>query len=203
VIIALIGLCITKLSQREYLAAVRYAEEAGEVALRAGDRTRRSAALNNMSIALIELGRLDAARAAIDEALAGYRESGNRRGEADALANLGFAEERAGAPARELYLASLAVYRELDFDEGKVEILEALGRLEVAEGRPAGGLRLLAVAGRERARLGAPGYHPDRVETVRAARAAAAAALGARTPRILEQAHDLRLNAVVAELVDL
>jgi predicted ATPase/DNA-binding SARP family transcriptional activator len=97
-IIALIGLCITKLSQRDYHAAVRYAGAARDLAGQVGDVVRRSAALNNLSIALIRLDRLAEARVAIEEALAGYQETGNRRGEADALANLGEAAERAGEP---------------------------------------------------------------------------------------------------------
>ena len=202
-IIALIGLCITKLSQRDYASAVAHAEQARDLAEQVGDVVRRSAALNNMSIGLIQLDRLAEARVAIEEALAGYQQTGNRRGEADALANLGEAAERAGEPARELYLRSLARYRELDFDEGKVEMLEALGRLEVSSGRPAGGLRLLAVARRERARLGAPGYHAEKAARVRAAAEHARSTLGAGAAEVLAQARDLRLDAAVAELVDL
>lgn len=200
---ALGGLCITALAQQDYVAALEYGTRSGELAEQAGDRQRYASALNNIGLALRCLGRLPEAESTSVQALENWRAVGDQRGEAATLSNLGRLARMSGdtAQARAKYTASLAQYRGLDLVEGMLDMLEALAGIEVEQGRAESGLLLLTVAQRERDRLGAPLFVQDEIDDRDQALAAAHSALGQAAPVIVEQAHNLVLDAVVDELL--
>jgi predicted ATPase/DNA-binding SARP family transcriptional activator len=177
---ALNGLCMTSQAQGDYQASLRFGEESEQLARKAGNPRGIAAALNNIGCTLRVMGRLDDAAARFAEALDGFRAIADRRGEAAALTNLGIVARRRGdlAMSRRLSMESLSLYRQLEIKEGQLDMVEAMACLEVAEGRHREALRLLLVAERERAALGAPVFTPDEVADRDAALAAARAAVG-------------------------
>ena len=138
--------------------------------------------------------------AVVHPALAGFREIGERRGEAAALANLSIVDRRRGdLPASRIRMTeSLRLYTELEIAEGQVDAIEALAQLEILEHRPAAGLARLALAERERTSLGAPIFTPDEAADRDAAETRARAAL---TPAEIADAYRTATATTLAEAV--
>jgi tetratricopeptide (TPR) repeat protein len=130
-----------------------------------GDRRRIAATENNIAATLRNLGRPADAIAALERALALFRELDDRRGEAAAASNLAIAAWQTGelAGSRRWWATALPLYRDLDMTEGMLDIVDGVACLFAADGRPADALRLITVADRERHRLGAPQLGPDEV----------------------------------------
>jgi hypothetical protein len=150
------------------------------------------------------LDRAQEAEDAVRSGLQAFRAIGDRRGEAAALNCLAILAQRAGdlQLARRTALESLAMYQGLQLPEGQLDALETIASVEVAEGSPASALRLVAVADRERQRLGAAALTLDEQETHQATLAAARAALTqAAQAAALDEARLTRLEEAVAELV--
>jgi predicted ATPase/DNA-binding SARP family transcriptional activator len=191
------NLCMTATGQRDFEAALRYAEGCRREAERAGDERGLAIAANNTATVLRCVGRLDEAEAGFGESLERFRRCGDHRGEAAAVFNLGVVAARRDnrAEAREHYLRSLALYRDLQLAEGELDALEALACLDAVENRRAEAWTKLRVAERERRRLGAPTFVPDEIDS----REAALAVLGEppREPRTAEPTLD---ELVAAEL---
>jgi predicted ATPase len=201
---ALNGLCITACYHRDYETALRYAGASLERAIAAGSRYGETNSLNNLGVVLRSLDRLGEAEAALDRALQGARETGNRRLEGGALSNLALVAHQGGdmARARERALASLSVYDGLQFLEGVLDALRTIAAVEVAEGRPESGLQLLAVMARERELVGVPVLNSEEREMEESTRTAASEALTAdRRDAVLAQARRTALDAVTAALL--
>jgi predicted ATPase/DNA-binding SARP family transcriptional activator len=200
---ALMGLCVTAVAQRDFEAALGFAEECRRLAERTGNRRRLGALLNSAGIALRCLGRMAEANEHFIEALEIFTTLDDRRGAAAAYCNLGFVARHAGdvVQARRHYRRSLALYREMGLVEGQLDDLDALALLEIAEGRPAAGVRLLAIADRELRRLGVTQFVPDELAARAAGWAAARAALGERVAEIVAAAASEPLEPVVDALL--
>jgi predicted ATPase/DNA-binding SARP family transcriptional activator len=204
VLAALNNLLITAQAQEDYPASLEFGQEAIRAAEEAGDRRMTAAASNNTAGTLRCMGRLDEAEPLFARALAGFRDLGDRRGEAAALSNLSTTDRRRGrhAPARESMLAALAIYTDLGITEGQLDAVEGLAQLDIAAGDAAGGLRLLALAERERGALGAPSFTPDEVADKESAEATARSHLGtAERAAIYREADALTLAEVVDALL--
>jgi tetratricopeptide (TPR) repeat protein len=150
------------------------------------------------------MGRLDEAEPLFIRALDGFRALNDRRGEAAALSNLSTTDRRLGryAPARKAMLEALAVYTELGIAEGQLDAVEGLAQLDILEGDAEGGLRLLAVAERERTELGAPSFTPDEIADRDQAEAAARGALSpAEVARAYRSSAEMSLDQVVVALL--
>ncbi|HKF78341.1 MAG TPA: BTAD domain-containing putative transcriptional regulator [Candidatus Dormibacteraeota bacterium] len=198
------NLAITVQALGDLQTALKLGTESVEWARRAGSRRGIAASQNNLGSTLRCLGRLDEAEGLFQESLAAFSALDDRRGQAAALLNLAFVERLRGrlAPAWSLAVRGLALFRELDLMEGELDAVEAIACLEVAGGRAAAALRLLAVADRERANLGAPVFVPDEVAQRAAAQAAARAALGTEeSDRVLTRAAEEGLPGIVTELL--
>ncbi|MFC4070054.1 BTAD domain-containing putative transcriptional regulator [Actinoplanes subglobosus] len=204
VLAALNNLLITAQAQEDYPASLEFGREAIRAAEEAGDKRMTAAASNNTAGTLRCMGRLDEAEPLFTRALDGFRELGDRRGEAAALSNLSTTDRRRGrhAPAREAMLAALRIYTDLGITEGQLDAVEGLAQLDIAAGDAAGGLRLLALAERERAALGAPSFTPDEIADKESAEATARAGLGtAERAAIYREADALTLSDVVNALL--
>ncbi|MDI6099467.1 BTAD domain-containing putative transcriptional regulator [Actinoplanes sp. NEAU-A12] len=180
VLAALNNLLITAQAQEDYPASLEFGFEALRTAREASDARMVAAASNNTAGTLRCMGRLDEAEPLFARALQGFRELGDRRGEAAALTNLSATDRRRGrsAPARSAMREALAIYTELGIVEGQLDAVEGLAQLDVLEGDAAGGLRLLALAARERSALGAPSFTPDEIADRDAAERTARESLG-------------------------
>jgi predicted ATPase/DNA-binding SARP family transcriptional activator len=204
VLAALNNLLITAQAQEDYPASLEFGRAAIRAAEEAGDQRMTAAASNNTGGTLRCMGRLDEAEPLFARALAGFRELGDRRGEAAALSNLSTTDRRRGrhAPAREAMRAALRIYTELGITEGQLDAVEGLAQLDIADGDAAGGLRLLALAERERAALGAPSFTPDEIADKESAEATARSGLGtAERATIYREADALTLSEVVNALL--
>jgi predicted ATPase len=204
VLAALNNLLITAQAQADYPASLEFGRAAIRAAEEAGDQRMIAAASNNTAGTLRCMGRLDEAEPLFTRALGGFRALGDRRGEAAALSNLSTTDRRRGrpAPARESMLAALAIYTDLGITEGQLDAVEGLAQLDIAAGDAVGGLRLLALAERERAALGAPSFTPDEVADKESAEATARASLGtAERAAIYREADALTLSEVVNALL--
>jgi tetratricopeptide (TPR) repeat protein len=201
---ALNSLCITLHAEGDYEAALGFALESLETAREARNQRGVAISLSNMGNILRCLDRAQEAEDAVRSGLQAFREIGDRRGEAAALNCLAILARRVGdlTLARGASLESLALYQGLDLPEGQLDTLETIASVEVAEGSPAGALRLVAVADRERRRLGAAALTRDEHETHEATLAAARAALTqAAQATALDEARLTRLEDAVAGLV--
>jgi hypothetical protein len=150
------------------------------------------------------MGRLDEAEELFARGLAGFRALNDRRGEAAALTNLSTVDRRRGryATARESMREALVIYTELGITEGQLDAVEGLAQVDVLEGDPAGGLRLLALAERERSALGAPSFTPDEIADRQQTEAAARERLGpAGVASAYREASTTTLEQVVAALL--
>jgi predicted ATPase/DNA-binding SARP family transcriptional activator len=187
---ALNNLLITAHAQSDFVASLSYGQAALVLAERGGDPRRVAATENNIAATLRSLSRPVEALAALERALALFREIDDRRGEAAAASNLAITARLAGDPAgsRRWWAVALPLYRALDLDEGMLDVVDGVGCLLAAEGRAADALRLIAVADRERHRLGAPQLGPDEVVGREAALATARAALGPSAAAAVEAA---------------
>ncbi|MEU8665255.1 hypothetical protein, partial [Actinoplanes philippinensis] len=86
--------------------------------------------------------------------------------------------------------------------EGQLDAVEGLAQLNIAAGDAASGLRLLALAERERAALGAPSFTPDEIADKESAEATARSSLGtAERAAIYREADALTLSEVVDALL--
>ncbi|MCY1139780.1 BTAD domain-containing putative transcriptional regulator [Actinoplanes sp. Pm04-4] len=203
-IAALNNLLITAQAQEDYPASLAFGHEALDLAEQAGDARMVAAASNNTAGTLRCMGRLDEAEPLFIRALDGFRALNDRRGEAAALSNLSTTDRRLGryAPARKAMLEALAVYTELGIAEGQLDAVEGLAQLDILEGDAEGGLRLLAVAERERTELGAPSFTPDEIADRDQAEAAARGALSpAEVARAYRSSAEMSLDQVVAALL--
>ncbi|MFG1889189.1 BTAD domain-containing putative transcriptional regulator [Micromonospora sp. NPDC049051] len=201
---ALNNLLITAQAQEDYPASLAFGHEALRIAEDDADARMVAAASNNTAGTLRCMGRLDEAEELFHRALAGFRALNDRRGEAAALTNLSTIDRRRGryAPARAAMREALAIYTELGIAEGQLDAVEGLAQLDVAEGDPAGGLRLLALAERERSALGAPSFTPDEIADRDRAEAEARARLGpTEVARAYRQATVTTLAEAVAQLL--
>jgi predicted ATPase/DNA-binding SARP family transcriptional activator len=203
-IAALNNLLITAQAQEDYPASLEFGYEALRVAEEEGNARMVAAASNNTAGTLRCLGRLAEAEVLFRRGLDGFRALSDRRGEAAALSNLSTTDRRLGRlePARAFMISALEIYTSLGIVEGQLDALEGLAQLDVLEGAHAGGLRLLVLAERERAALGAPSFTPDEIADREAAEQAARTALGpAEVAGVYRSAGALVLADVVAELV--
>lgn len=177
------SLCSTAIGQADFEAALVYADHSRVQAEKVGADRGLAIAANNTAAVLRCLDRLDEAAAGFTEALDLFGRCGDHRGEAAALNNLGLVAARQGRTkeARDLYLRSLALYHELRLEEGELDILEGWAALDPA-GDPVEAVTLLAVAERERRRLGAPVFVPDETASRERALAIARAALAGDQP---------------------
>jgi tetratricopeptide (TPR) repeat protein len=201
---ALNSLCITLHAQGDYQAALGFALDSLERARGARNQRAIAASLNNLGNVLRCLDRTDEAEDALRAGMKAFREIGDRRGEAAALNCLAILARRVGdlELARRTGLESLAMYQGLQLAEGQLDAIETIASVEVAEGFPAIALRLLAVADRERQRLGAAALTRDEHETHQATLAAARAALTeAAHAAALDEARLTQLEEAVAALV--
>jgi tetratricopeptide (TPR) repeat protein len=203
-IAALNNLLITAQAQEDYPASLEFGYEALRLAEEASDARMVAAASNNTAGTLRCLGRLDEAEELFARGLAGFRALQDRRGEAAALTNLATTDRRRGryAPARASMCEALLIYTELGIAEGQLDAVEGLAQLDVLDGDPAGGLRLLALAERERSALGAPSFTPDEIADREQSEAAARAALGpAGVAQAYREASATTLEEAVAALL--
>ena len=108
----------------------------------------RGAALANLAEALVLVGRRGEARPLLDSALALQRRTGDRRGEAITLGQLGLLAEAAGdlAGAARLERAAIERYLEGGDRAGEASSRILLGRIETRLGRPVPGIEQLAEA---------------------------------------------------------
>jgi tetratricopeptide (TPR) repeat protein len=204
VLAALNNLLITAQAQEDYPASLEFGRAAIAAAEEASDARMLAAASNNTAGTLRCMGRLDEAEPLFTRALAGFRELGDRRGEAAALTNLSTTDRRRGrlVPARSAMLSALAIYTDLGITEGQLDAIEGLAQLDILEGDPARGLRLLAVAERERSALGAPSFTPDEVADKESAEETARAVLNAgEVATIYREANASTLPEAVATLL--
>ncbi len=193
------NLCMTATGQRDFTAALEYAENSRLAAEQVGADRGLAIAANNSAIVLRCMDRLPEADDGFAEALRLFRIVGDRRGEAAAIFNQGVVAARRDRSdeARDLLLRSLRMYAELELTEGEVDAVEALAGLEVAAGRGAVALRMLEAADIERRRLGAPLFVPDEVAAREAALTAARATVGPAAVQAVP------FEALVAELLGL
>jgi predicted ATPase/DNA-binding SARP family transcriptional activator len=204
VLAALNNLLITAQAQEDYPASLEFGRAAIAAAEELPDARMLAAASNNTAGTLRCMGRLDEAEPLFTRALAGFRELGDRRGEAAALTNLSTTGRRRGrlAEARSAMREALAIYTELGITEGQLDAVEGLAQLDILGGDAAGGLRLLAVAERERSALGAPSFTPDEISDKESAEATARSGLGtSEVATIYREANTLTLPEVVEALL--
>ncbi|GAA1647890.1 BTAD domain-containing putative transcriptional regulator [Actinoplanes couchii] len=204
VLAALNNLLITAQAQEDYPASLEFGHAAIRAAEEASDARMIAAASNNTAGTLRCMNRLDEAEPLFRRALDGFRALGDRRGEAAALSNLSTTDRRRGFPAesRTAMRAALAIYTELGLTEGQLDAVEGLAQLDVLAGDAAGGLRLLAVAERERSALGAPSFTPDEIADKEAAEATSRSVLGATgVARVYREAAELSLAEAVDSLL--
>ena len=92
-----------------------------------------------LGAALGNAGRGEEARAHLERALALHREAGERRGEGNALAQLGIVHIQDGRvdEARAAWEAALALFREIGYRHGEGSMLSNLGVLHSQQGRVA------------------------------------------------------------------
>ncbi|WP_306207068.1 BTAD domain-containing putative transcriptional regulator [Actinoplanes sp. RD1] len=198
------NLLITAQAQADYPASLAYGYEALAIAEEDAIAPMVAALANNTAGTLRCLDRLDEAEELFTRALEGFRALGDRRGEAAALSNLSTTDRRRGryATARPAMRRALALYTELGLTEGQLDAVEGLAQLDVLAGDAAGGLRLLALAERERSALGAPGFTPDEIADRDGAEATARAALSPKeVARAYRSAGETTLAEAVAELL--
>jgi tetratricopeptide (TPR) repeat protein/transcriptional regulator with XRE-family HTH domain len=102
---------------------------AAQAAFRLGDRPGQAGALSELGVAQRISGNYPAATAALDQALAIYRELGDRLGQAGALSDLGVLERMTGhlADADRTLEQALVIYRELGDRLGEADALNYLG----------------------------------------------------------------------------
>ncbi|MFY1593579.1 BTAD domain-containing putative transcriptional regulator [Micromonospora sp. WMMD737] len=201
---ALNNLLITAQAQEDYPASLAFGYEALRIAEDQSDARMVAAASNNTAGTLRCIGRLGEAEELFHRALAGFRALNDRRGEAAALTNLSTIDRRRGrpTPARSAMREALAIYTELGIAEGQLDAVEGLAQLDVLDGDAAGGLRLLALAERERSALGAPSFTPDEIADRDRAEAEARARLGpAEVARAYREADATTLAEAVAALL--
>ncbi|WP_018348861.1 AfsR/SARP family transcriptional regulator [Longispora albida] len=196
---ALNGVAWTALAQRDYPAALAYAEECRQITEAAGDEFRSAATLNPLGLALIGLGRPAEAATQLAGArrrLAAIAEPG---AEAAAASNLAMVTRILGdrPAARALYRESLKLFTELGLVPGQLEVLEGLAGLEAEDGEPATALRVLEVTSRAWLRHDLTAVSPVRQDDRAATRAAALAALGSRSAQVVAEARQLDLSTVV------
>jgi predicted ATPase/DNA-binding SARP family transcriptional activator len=204
-VMALNNLLITAQAQEDYPASLEFGYAALHAAEEENDARMVAAASNNTAGTLRCMGRLDEAEELFTRGLAGFRALHDRRGEAAALTNLSTVDRRRGrpAPARAAMHEALAIYTELGITEGQLDAVEGLAQLDILDGRPAAGLRLLALAERERSALGAPSFTPDEIADRRQAEAQARERLGpAGVAHAYREATATTLEQAVAALLE-
>ncbi|MFC7534210.1 BTAD domain-containing putative transcriptional regulator [Actinoplanes sp. GCM10030250] len=203
-IAALNNLLITAQAQQDYTASLQFGHEALKAAEEESDTRMIAAASNNTAGTLRCMGHLDEAERLFTRALAGFRALGDRRGEAAALTNLSTTDRRRGrpTPARAAMREALTIYTELGIAEGQLDAVEGLAQLDILGGDAAGGLRLLAMAERERSALGAPSFTPDEIADRELAEDEARTRLGtAEVALAYREANELSLERAVAGLL--
>ena len=133
-------------------------EEAMALAEAVGSRVSYGVILTGRAMVRRAQGRLEDAADAAADALAVYRRTQLRSGEALSLALLGFATERLGDARRaeELHTEALAAARQLGDERLVALALEGLAGVAVARGDHERGAALLGVAGHLRDLNGAP-----------------------------------------------
>ncbi|RZS36601.1 putative ATPase [Herbihabitans rhizosphaerae] len=200
---ALLGLAITALTLKDFDAALTLARDSCALADAAENQRGQAAALNVMGGALRCMGRMAEAEKKFIAAADRWQVIDDRRGLAGTLGCLGMLARHAGehARSRTLCLDALRHYVELDLIEGQLDMIESIACLELAASRPATALRMLVVAERQRARMGAPLTIPDEIADRDNAAAEARATLGPDAEAVVAQAHDLHLAPLVHDLL--
>jgi tetratricopeptide (TPR) repeat protein len=195
-------LCMIACAQGDTAASLRYGEESVAWAEQIGDQRGLASSRANMAATLRVLGRLEESEALYEEALAETRKRGDMFPEAVVLNTLAVLARLLGqrARSRQLCQQSIAVYRKVQSRQGVLDVMDSLACLEADEGNPEAALRLLAVTGRERERIGHSKLYSilsdqDR-ELREQALAAAASALGPK-------AAEVRAAAAAIEVEDL
>jgi len=114
------------------------AERAMRLYALAGDARGSATAQRNLAFALFQMGRLDEAAAAIEQALAALRERGIAYLVASCLdVQASITVDRGDVPAaRELYAQALAAFKSVGHESGMAVVLTSLATLEFADGHP-------------------------------------------------------------------
>ncbi len=201
---ALNSLSATALAMGQVVDAVRYGQESLAEVRGSGNQRGLGASLTNLGTALRNLDRFDEAAEVLDEAADVFQALGDVRGETSAIINKAIVERRRGrlASSRQGCLDALRRCVLLGHAEGQVDCLDVVAAIDVAEGDMAAGLRLFAVVGAARRRLGLEVSTPDERRDRDAAVARARAALGeARVVAIEAAAASVDITeAAVAQL---
>ena len=136
-------------------------------------------ALNNLGVALLEIGEYVTARQAFEECRDIFQSLGYQRGVALAMHNLGETAYKMGeyVSARELVCESLRIRRHLGLPRGYPYSFELLAQVNDSEERYEQAVQLLAAADTLRVRIGAP-LEPVAQKHVIAVLASARAQLG-------------------------
>jgi len=124
------------------------AERAMALYASVGDARGAAEAQRNLGFALVQMGRLDEAQAAVAHALAALRECGKAYQVASCLdVQAGIVMDRGDVPAaRELYAQALAAFKSVGNESGTAVVLANLAMLEVADGHPELALRAASEA---------------------------------------------------------
>jgi predicted ATPase/class 3 adenylate cyclase len=138
------GLSALSSGQRKHEAA----ERAMQLYASVGDARGAAIAQHQLAFALFQMGRLDEAKAANDQALATARACGDAVCVAVCLAQqAGIARLRGdGRAARELHAQALAAHKALGNESGTALVLGNLAEVEFAEGHPELALRAVSEA---------------------------------------------------------
>jgi predicted ATPase len=144
-IAARLRLALTYLSsgQRKHEEAQRAMQLYASV----GDARSTARAQQSLAFALYQMGRLDEAKAAIEQAMAVSRACGDTLNVANCLNAQATSEIRGDVrAARELYAQALAAYRVLGDESGTALVLRNMAELEFADGHPEQALRAVSEA---------------------------------------------------------
>jgi predicted ATPase len=124
------------------------ARRAMQLSASVGDARGAAHAQRALAFALLQMGRLDEAQAAIEQALAAARACGDALSVANCLdAQGGIARVRGDVRAgRELYAQALAAFKALGNESGTALVLGNMAELEFADGHPEQALRAVSEA---------------------------------------------------------
>jgi predicted ATPase len=122
------------------------AQRAMQLYASVGDARGTARAQRRLAFALLQMGRFDEAKAAIEQALAGSRACGDTVNVADCLdTQASIARIRGdGQTSRELYAQALAAYKALGDESGTALVLSNMAELEFVDGHPEQALRAVS-----------------------------------------------------------
>jgi predicted ATPase/DNA-binding SARP family transcriptional activator len=201
--VGLQGLTLTSLALQDEYAALNYAHEAETLGRSINFAAVRGGALNCAGLALRQLGYQSEARQMFEEAYDVWSGSQDDQGMVIAGGNLSIADFQAGhvEAARRRQLHVLRIARSIGYTVGILDGLGVLASIEAASGHYELAVRLLTVAERHRADIGAPLFIPDELAALATAWTAARSSLGPEADRIADSARHLPLNTLLTELL--